>query len=109
MSSLTKQFSLSLDLTWLVPLGIAASNAIMDLARSLKNSGSDIVIEEDLATIFGRFRIAPLMERTFRTVVSKHNAGLDQYLLHEKESTARQSAGYHERSQHCRTSFLFLE
>ncbi|CAL8575148.1 hypothetical protein XPA_001090 [Xanthoria parietina] len=46
----------------------------MSLARSLQNSGSDIVIEEDLANIFGRCRIAPHREREFREVVGKNHS-----------------------------------
>lgn len=74
MPPFTNQFSLSLELTRLVPFGLSASNAIMSLARSLQNSGSDIVIEEDLANVFGRCRIAPHRDREFREVVGKHHS-----------------------------------
>jgi hypothetical protein len=68
------QFSLSLELTQLFPLGPIASTAtqaIISLARELQGSGSDIVIEEDLAGIFSRCRIRPAMESAFRTVVAE--------------------------------------
>ena len=85
------QFSLSLELNRLLPLKLAASKAaeaVMSLARDLQvskcklvtitelkalrseNSGSDIVVEEDLAEMFGRCRIASNMESSFRTCVA---------------------------------------
>lgn len=64
-------FNLTLELTRLVPLGLASSDTVMSLARSLRNSGSDIVTEEDLATVLGRLRIAPQMASSFRTVVAE--------------------------------------
>ncbi|KAH7350712.1 hypothetical protein BKA65DRAFT_498851 [Rhexocercosporidium sp. MPI-PUGE-AT-0058] len=70
----SSQFSLSLELTRLLPLQTVASKAtaaIMSLARDLQNSGSDIVIEEDLAEIFGRCRIADNMASSFRSAISK--------------------------------------
>lgn len=51
------QFALSLEATSLVPLTLTAATsavgALMNLARDLQNSGSDIVVEEDLANVFG--------------------------------------------------------
>lgn len=76
MTPFSNQFSLSLELTRLVPLGIAASDAVMNLARSLRNSGSDIVIEEDLATVFGRCRISPHMTTSFRTLVARSDSSI---------------------------------
>jgi hypothetical protein len=43
----------------------------MRLARDLQNSGSDIVIEEDLADVFGRCKISGTMASSFKTVVNK--------------------------------------
>jgi hypothetical protein len=71
---ISSQFSLSLELTKLIPLQPIASGvtqALMFLARELRGSGSDIVVEEDLATLFRPFRIDCHMESTFRTVVGK--------------------------------------
>ena len=76
MAPFSNQFSLSLELTRLVPLGLAASDAVMNLARSLRNSGSDIVIEEDLATVFGRRRISPHMTTSFRTLVARSDSSI---------------------------------
>ncbi|KAL8753290.1 MAG: hypothetical protein Q9199_005151 [Rusavskia elegans] len=74
MPPFTNQFSLSLELTRLVPFGQSASNAIMSLAGSLQNSGSETVIEEDLANIFGRCRTSPHRERGFRKIVGKNHS-----------------------------------
>ena len=66
------QFSLSLELTSLLPLGAVAeagAKSLIQLTRDLRKSGSDIVIEEDLAAIFGRNRIQAQFESSFRTAV----------------------------------------
>ncbi len=41
----------------------------MRLARDLQNSGSDIVIEEDLVNIFGRCEISSILASSFETVI----------------------------------------
>ena len=69
----TNQFTLSLELTRLAPvasLSQGAAKAIIKFARDLQNSGSDIVVEEDLVEIFGRCRIATELDASFRTVVA---------------------------------------
>ena len=66
------QFSLSLELASLLPVRSAltyTANSIISLARDLKRSGSDILVEEDLAAIFGRAKIVPSVETHFRDVV----------------------------------------
>jgi hypothetical protein len=68
------QFALTLELSRLIPLqlfGNAAQSALVAFARELRNSNSDIVIEEDLAELFGRSRVAPQLESSFRAVVSR--------------------------------------
>ncbi|KAK3721567.1 hypothetical protein LTR37_003123 [Vermiconidia calcicola] len=68
----SSQFSLSLELTRLLPLGSVATaggRALIQLTRELRKSGSDIVVEEDLADIFGRNRIHRHFESSFRTAV----------------------------------------
>lgn len=59
----TNQFALTVELARLIPpiqwALTKTGNAIMDHARELRQSGSDIVVEEDLANIFGRCRISP--------------------------------------------------
>lgn len=74
MPPLSNQFSLSLELTRVFPIAATASNAVMKMARSLQSSGSDIVTEEDLATIFGKCRISPQMATGFRKMVGTCNS-----------------------------------
>lgn len=73
MPSISSQFALSLEVTRLVPLALAAGNsaaaAVMKLARDLQDSGSDLITEEDLAEVFGRSRIEPQLASSFKTVV----------------------------------------
>ncbi|KAF4631144.1 hypothetical protein G7Y89_g6989 [Cudoniella acicularis] len=72
----SSQFALSLELTKLIPVSLtaasAAAEALLRLARDLQGSGSDIVIEADLAELFGRSRIEAQMASTFRNVVAKN-------------------------------------
>ena len=66
------QFSLSIELSKvvpLVPIVNVASKSLLDLVRSFKKSGSDIVTEHDLASILGRARIDAAFSRTFRNAV----------------------------------------
>ncbi|KAI4150013.1 MAG: hypothetical protein LQ340_004316 [Diploschistes diacapsis] len=66
------QFSLSVELSKIVPLVPIvniASRSLLGLVRSFKKSGSDIVTEHDLASIFGRSRIDDAFSRTFRNAV----------------------------------------
>ncbi|MCJ1462592.1 hypothetical protein MMC07_001194 [Pseudocyphellaria aurata] len=70
----TNQFSLSLELTKLVPFGSLITNAsrgALHLMRELQDSGSDVITEADLAEVLGRNRIEPKFESTFRTAVKK--------------------------------------
>ena len=64
----SNQFSLSLELTRVLgPSTITqASNAVMNLARSLQNTGSDVVMEQDLGEVFSRFLIEESFELEFR-------------------------------------------
>lgn len=66
-----------MELTRIALLQLAANaavGALMALARELRNSGSDIVVEEDLAQLFGRSRISPKITSSFRTIVSKSSS-----------------------------------
>lgn len=69
------QFALNIELTRLLPpvrwATNKAANAIMTRARDLRHSGSDIVVEEDLALVFGRCRISAALESSFRTIITK--------------------------------------
>ena len=60
------QFQLSLELTNLIPFG---ARDIVNFARALQRSGSDLVAEHDLVQIFGRNRLEERFESTFKTVV----------------------------------------
>ena len=66
------QFSLSLELAKVLPVRQIVNigtEQIISLVRALKRDGSDFLIEEDLANIFGRGRIEPSLEEDFRKVV----------------------------------------
>ncbi|MCJ1228102.1 hypothetical protein MMC12_004763 [Toensbergia leucococca] len=70
----TNQFSLSLELTKLIPFGALVSTAgrgLIHLVRELQASGSDFLTEEDLAEVFGRNRIDSRFESTFRTALKQ--------------------------------------
>lgn len=78
------QFSLSVELTKLVPFGSlvnAAGHGLVRLLREIQASGSDFITEEDLAQVFGRNRVEPLFASTFKTAV-KHS------MIHEISSVA---------------------
>ena len=73
-SSFANQFALSLEITRLLPISTITETtalAVYKLARGLRNSGSDIIVEQDLAEAFGRCRITHEIERSFRTIVGK--------------------------------------
>lgn len=66
-------FQLSLELTKAFPVREAAveggklvKKLLLDLARRLRNSGSDILVEEDLAAVFGRGMVAHGLETRFK-------------------------------------------
>lgn len=66
------QFSLSLELSKLLPVQSAISHtaeSLINLARELRRSGSDILVEEDLAAIFSRGKIVSSVETHFKDVV----------------------------------------
>jgi hypothetical protein len=68
------QFSLSLELTRLLPVRSItdqAAQAFMNYARQLYHSGSDVIVEEDLVQIFGRSKISTTLGSSFKTVVAE--------------------------------------
>lgn len=74
--ALSSQFSLSVELTKLLPMGPLARVAgrrLLSILREMRDEGYDAVTEEDLAEIFGRNRIDPQFESSFRTAV-RHSA-----------------------------------
>ena len=75
------QFSIGLELTKIFPLREIAGttfSTVMNYARELRRTGSDLVVEEDLAAIFGRGRLEASLEKKFREEVLK-NVGLTPY------------------------------
>ena len=57
-------FQLALDLSSIFPVRALAdgtASKVMALARDLRKSGSDLVVEEDLAEVFGKGKISPLL------------------------------------------------
>ena len=74
------QFALSLELTRLLPPIKWATDktveAIMTRARGLSNSGSDIVVEEDLARVLGRCKIADGLSSSFRSIITKSTSNV---------------------------------
>ncbi|KIW76396.1 hypothetical protein Z517_11142 [Fonsecaea pedrosoi CBS 271.37] len=65
-------FQLALELSNVLPVKEVtafAYTALLNLARELSNSGSDIFVEADLASIFGRSPISRELERAFKDKV----------------------------------------
>ena len=70
--SLNAGFQLSLELTKAFPIRSVAESVgskILAYARNARKSGSDIVVEADLAEVFGRGRIEYDIEQKFRKLV----------------------------------------
>jgi len=68
----TNQFSLSVELSNLVPLAPIvnlASRSMLEVVRGLHKSGSDLSTEHDLAEILGRSYIEPRFVRNFKNAV----------------------------------------
>ncbi|KIX95295.1 uncharacterized protein Z520_08812 [Fonsecaea multimorphosa CBS 102226] len=65
-------FQLALELTNVLPvreIGTLVYTKLLDMARELRNSGSDIVVEADLASIFGRAQVSLELEKAFKAKV----------------------------------------
>lgn len=70
--SVATQFNISLELSKILPLRSVityTADSLVRLVRELRRSGSDFLVEEDLAAIFGRMRIERSLEDDFRRVV----------------------------------------
>ena len=68
----SNQFSLSVELSNLVPLAPIvnlASRSMLEVVRGLHKSGSDLATEHDLAEILGRSYIEPRFVRNFKNAV----------------------------------------
>ncbi|KAL8706509.1 MAG: hypothetical protein Q9201_000441 [Fulgogasparrea decipioides] len=64
--------SLSIELAKVFPVRevlTSGAEQLANLVRALKRNGSDFLVEEDLADIFGRGKIEPSLENDFRDVV----------------------------------------
>lgn len=64
--SISRQFSLSLELAKILPIRSLiqySAESILELIRALRRSGSDFLVEEDLAAIFGRGKIEPALDQ----------------------------------------------
>ncbi|EXJ73847.1 uncharacterized protein A1O5_03609 [Cladophialophora psammophila CBS 110553] len=65
-------FQLALELSNVLPIKDLAASAfttLLNMARDLRNSGSDIVVEADLASIFGRGQVSLELEKAFKAKV----------------------------------------
>lgn len=70
--SISRQFAISLELSKILPIRSVISysaESIINLFRALRRTGSDFLVEEDLAAIFGRVKIEDSLEKEFRDVV----------------------------------------
>lgn len=75
----SNQFSLSLELTRLLPLSTLydkGAQAIINFGRQLKNSGSDIIVEDDLVLVFGRSKISATLGSSFKTLVAESGSNI---------------------------------
>ena len=74
------QYTLTLELARLLPSsGFAAhepADTIINVARDLRYSGSDLVVERDLASVFGRCRISEALSSSFRTVLAHSSSSI---------------------------------
>jgi hypothetical protein len=80
--SFSSGFQLSLELTNVFGVarqGVQLAKDFVNLARDLRQSGSDILVEEDLAGIFGRGRIDSQLEKSFKSSVSKDTSRTNLY------------------------------
>lgn len=65
-------FQISLELAKAFPISSVTEtigSKVLKYARELRLSGSDIVVEADLAEVFGRGKIVHELEQEFRNVV----------------------------------------
>ena len=78
--SFSNQFALTKELTRLLPpVGWAASkaaDALISHVRDLRQSGSDIVVEDDLVKVFGRCRVSSTLASSFKTLVTQSTSNV---------------------------------
>src|ERR1700733_6059838 len=67
-------FQIAVELSNVFPLRDLArytATQVLDFARKLRLSGSELVVEEDLAAVFGRGRISPDIEQKFKEAIKE--------------------------------------
>ncbi|KAF2489580.1 hypothetical protein BU16DRAFT_543979 [Lophium mytilinum] len=81
MVSSSVGFQVSLELAAIFPIRQMVSSAttytwskIMSIARTLKQSGSDLLVEEELCAVFGRVWVDSKLSSKFRTMVVEHTS-----------------------------------
>lgn len=87
----SNQFALFLEISRLVPMKFVASKAyekVMSLERDLQDSGSDIVIEEHLADIFGRNQVSSKFVSSLTTVINQSDTTIQPPSLSNNHATA---------------------
>ena len=87
----SNQFALFLEMSRLVPMKIVASKAyekVMSQERDLQDSGSDIVIEEHLADIFGRNQVSSKFISSLATVINQSDTTIQPPSLSNNHATA---------------------
>ena len=70
-------FQIGLELTKVLPVRESVENVgakLLALARNLRKSGSDLVVEEDLAEMLGRAQLTPQFEKRFKEVVTEQGS-----------------------------------
>ncbi|KAK6439897.1 hypothetical protein LTR95_003895 [Oleoguttula sp. CCFEE 5521] len=69
----SSQFSLSIETTKLIPVSrvvTATATEILNYARHVQNSGSDVVTEEDLTKLLGKVLIDSKFANSFKNVIN---------------------------------------
>lgn len=69
-------FQIGVDLSKIFPIKDVVQkggSSLLGMARDLRKSGPDLVVEEDLAEMVGRARIDPKLEEDFRKQVTPQN------------------------------------
>lgn len=69
-------FQISVELTRLfgpdmIKKGYEIASDVIAWARGVRRNGSDVVVEMDTASVFGRGQIEPVLERDFDRAVTK--------------------------------------
>jgi hypothetical protein len=85
-------FQIALELSNIFPLRDLArytATQVLDFARKLRLSGSELVVEEDLAAVFGRGRISPHIEQKFKEAIKEAKLSLTLVLVRQLYERSR--------------------